>query len=271
MKVYRYVLGQMFCSKKFIVYIVSASILSLTSILLLREITEEYSGALMSMLEVYRVGDHYDLWILSLRSLNVLKGFYDDEILMGVLSGSFLQMLAVLLITMFVCDAYNSGYLKYALMKGVRRRILFNSYLISGVLGIIPIALVYETGVIIALILDGRMHLMNPAKVMLTVLVQFVLLISFCVVIAVLIMLIGNVYGIVMCIGLVLVLPTMPNYIMLYSDGRINIAPIMITSLIQKVYSFSIGMNIWAVFVAFVTAALAYICGLIIFENLNFK
>lgn len=271
MRIYNYVMRQMFHSKRFIVNIISACFLSLVSIYFLRQITVELSGVFMDMLEAYREGNHYNLWILSLHSLTVLNNFYDDDILTGVIPGSFLQLLTTLLITLFVYDAYHSGYLKYAVMKGIRRRTIYTSYVVTGILGIVPIVLIYELGVMMALYLDGRLHVMCWPQVIITVLVQFILLCSFSVMISAVILLMGNVEGIILSLGLVMTLPMMPNFIMLYTGGRINIAPIMILSLMENVYTFSPQMDVWAVMVALVTAVLAYTFGLVIFQNLNFK
>ena len=271
MRIYGYVMKQMFCSRKYIFYILTAALLSFASVAVLNEFVDGYAETFLGISEGYRVGEHYNLLILSLDSLDSLQKYYVDDIVTGVLPGSFIQMLLVLLAAGFIYDAYNSGYLNYALMRGIGRRRLFNSYTMCSLLGIIPVVIIYESGVVAALAFEGRLHISEPLKVMAVIAVQLVLLAAFCTVIALIMLVLGNVYGMLLCICLVLTLPVLPNYIMMYSDGTINIEPIMILSLIQRVHTYSAGMNVWAVIVSLLTVAVVYLFCSVCFTNKIFK
>ena len=169
-----------FTSRTYMRLVFCTAFLSLTSVYLLKSFVQETRNISDKLLEVFRSGEGYNIGIFSIMDLDILHRENCDDILRGILSGTFSQLLCVGAATSFVCSEYRNGYIRIALIKGIKRQSLCIYYMAISILIVLPLLLIYVLGIICSLAMNGYMHIQDGKTIIMIMCNQIIMLSSFC-------------------------------------------------------------------------------------------
>lgn len=268
MKIIKASLKRLFFSPKYLTHIIFAAILSILSVNILKIFDNAAYFFPPEVVNAFKIGDNYNIGILSLRTLDITERIFCDDIITGILSGSFSHCLLVFLITTFIGFEKKSGYLKFAIVRGENRNKLYTKYIISSVMSLLPFVVVYQLGVLLSLVINGLTEIQNINYVLMIVAIQVFMTIGIGVGVAVTSVLIKN--AVIICLCVVLIAPLLPSYISVFTKGKIDISNYLLLSRLIVSGTMNEMDFIPNICLTLLTATLFYIIGLLWFKYKDF-
>lgn len=268
MKIIKASLKRLFFSSKYLIHMIFAAILSVTSVKVLKIFDDAVRFFPPEVINAFKIGDNYNIGILSLRTLDITDRIFCDDIITGILSGSFSHCLLVFLITTFIGFEKKSGYLKFAIVRGENRNKLYTKYIISSVVSLLPFIVVCLLGVSLSLAINGLTEIQNINYVLMIVAIQVLMIIGIGVGVAVISVLTKN--AAIICLCIVLIAPLLPSYISVFTKGKIDISNYLLLSRLIESGSMNEMDFIPTICLTLLAATLFYIIGLLWFKHKNF-
>ena len=262
---------RIFLSTKYLIHVVLTLLLSFFSLRILEMVNQVSEVMPSEMMDAFRTGGMYNIGILSVSRLNVIDGPFYDEMLLGVLSGSFMQCILAVLVSTFICSEYKNGYVGLAIMHGQKRMSIFNQYILVSSILIIPLIITSVVGTLISLSVHNMVSFSNANQIIGILLIQTFMLIAVGISITSFSIMVGNNKAIGVSVGGIFILPLIPSYIRVFTNGKVNIDRfLLLNQLIISGNSDEINITQY-VLVALTTSMFFYIVGLTVFKYRNFE
>lgn len=258
-------------SKKYLFYLLTTLLCAIFSINFLDAVYQTTKFMPSEVFESFKAGEVYNLGVLTVRDLDCSQMQYYDEILMGILSGSFMHCILALSISSFICSEFKNGYIEIAIVHGQRRIALFNQYIVCSVIMIIPLVLVVIFGTSFSLILNGMFSFKSAFVIVKTIAIQFVMLSALCVCVASCSIIIQGFKAVILCMSGIIILPLISNYINVFTKGEIDLSCIMLLN--QLINSSSVDENngLKMLLISIITGLAFYVVCMQGFRIRNFK
>ena len=268
---FRSALRRLYCMYGYWLQVLSAVMIAFFSPYLFQLIVQAAEQMSPEIIEAFRQGNNYNIGVLSVPSLDIINGQYSDRIITGVLSGSFCHCLIVVVATRFIGKECSGGYINLAIMHGVSRTKLYAQYIgISAIASALPIAM-YPIGVFISVSTGTSMTIENTGSLMITLAVQFIMLLAVSVCFSAIAIMFEGGGATMLGMGTVLVLPLLPNYISIFTGGKVNIEGYMLLSRLVNSGDMAVENIAGNLAVALITAAIFYLIGWLVFAVKNFN
>lgn len=262
---------RIFLSTKYLIHVVLTLLLSFFSLRILEMVNQVSEVMPSEMMDAFRTGGMYNIGILSVSRLNVIDGPFYDEMLLGVLSGSFMQCILSVLVSTFICSEYKNGYVGLAIMHGQKRMSIFNQYILVSSILIIPLIITSVVGTLISLSVHNMVSFSNANQIIGILLIQTFMLIAVGISITSFSIMVGNNKAIGVSVGGIFILPLIPSYIRIFTSGKVNIDRfLLLNQLLISGNSDEINTTQY-VLVALTTSMFFYIVGLMVFKYRNFE
>ncbi len=258
-------------SKHYIAYLILAFICAVFSINFLDAVYQTTSFMPNEVFESFKSGKVYNFGLLTVSQLDYINTKYFDEILMGILSGSFVHCMLAISVSTFIGSESKSGYLVIAITHGQKRVLLFNQYILCSVISVVPLVVVTLSGTLLSLLLNGMVVFENVAIIIKTILLQFIMLSVLCICIASIAFLIQGYKSVILCVSGVLILPLMPNYIKIFTRGKIDLNPVMLLNLLVNSGTMYESSILNSILISVMTAILFYAVCMLSFRNRSLK
>lgn len=269
-KVFRSAVLRIFCSPSYWFKLLSVMFLAAVSPYILEVFAQSAAMLPPQVTEAFRQGNGYNIGILVVPDLESNMLTRCDEILTGVISGSVVQCFAVFAVTGFIAKEFSCGYIKLAIMHGAKRSLIYAEYMgLSAVISL-PLIILSPLCVYVSLAVKYHLTVEEPSVVLLTLVVQSVMLAAAAVCFAGISFSLNGKGGSVIGIGAILALPLIPNYIGIFTGGKVRIEGLLLVSRLV-----SSGENIVShaaadLITAGITAAIFGFLGLVVFRFRNF-
>lgn len=221
--------------------------------------------------ESFKTGEVYNFGLISVREIDFSQLKFFDEILLGVLSGSFIQCMIAIIVSTFIYNEYKSGYFEIAISHGQSRIQMFLQYAACSILSIIPLLLVSIIGVNISLLYNGMFVFENVSMIIETIILQFIMLCALCICIASSSLLIHGYKSIVINVSAILFLPLLPNYISVFTKGKVNIDSFLLLNRLINSGADHNNNIINLILLSIITAILFLLPCIGYFKNRNFN
>lgn len=199
-------------SSEYMISAITAIVISIMSVPLLWVILENSRRLSPELLEMFKSGGRYNLIILTLPTLEVEDLLYYDVIAEEVLSGSIVQYIVVLLVGIYTVTDIKNSYMKLSIIKGVYRYAISLQYIIVSVLGVIPIMLIYECGVIISMRIQGILIIKNMGQLISLVIIRSIMLCTIAADMCAFAMILKEYRAVIIGVFCVITLPSFPYY-----------------------------------------------------------
>ncbi len=268
MKIIKASLKRLFFSSKYLIHIILTAILSIMSVKILKIFNNAVCFLPTEVVNAFKIGNNYNIGILSLRTLDITDRIFCDDIITGILSGSFSHCLLVFLITTFIGFEKKSGYLKFAIVRGENRNKLYTKYIISSAVSLLPFIVVCQLGVLLSLAINGMTEIQNINYVVQVVAIQVLMIIGIGIGVAVISVLTKN--AAIICLCIVLIAPLLPSYISVFTKGKIDISKYLLLSRLIESGSMNETDIITNICLTLLTGMLFYIIGLLWFKHKDF-
>ena len=257
-------------SKRYLIHLLLTFVLSSFSIQFLDAINQTSHIMPPDVFEVFKSGNKYNIGVLTVSRLDIMNEPYHDELLMGILSGSFFICIIASLISGFICSENKNGYVKIAITHGQSRFSLYNQYVLVSVLSSVPIIISSLIGIVFSLSLHN-MLMFRSIKNILQVLILQAILIFFCsLCFACVAIIIKDYRAVAVCVSSVFIIPLLPGYIHIFTAGQVELEKFFLLN--QLIHSSDfVNLNVGvSILTAVVTSAIIYIVGWLCFYNCNF-
>ncbi|MDE6727264.1 MAG: hypothetical protein K2J80_04910 [Oscillospiraceae bacterium] len=220
--------------------------------------------------EAFRQGNCYNIGILTVPSLEVGIHTNFNAMALGVLSGGFAQCLAVFAATGFIAGEFSGGYFKLAIMRGEKRPILFTKYIALSVVSSLPLIVLSPVAVMASLAAGGNASSSSPADIAQTLAVQAIMLMALVVCFASIAISLDGRGGSFIGIAAVIALPLIPNYLRIFTNGKVQIKGLFLMSRLADTASGITDSVSGDLLSAAVTAMVFFLLGMIVFLSKNF-
>lgn len=258
-------------SKKYLFYLLTTLLCAIFSINFLDAVYQTTKFMPNEVFESFKAGEVYNLGVLTVRDLDCSQMQYYDEILMGILSGSFMQCILALSISSFICSEFKNGYIEIAIVHGQRRIALFNQYVLCAIIMVIPLVVVVILGTSFSLFLNEMFSFESTSAIIKTIAIQFIMLSALCVCLVSCSIIIQGFKAVILCMSGIMILPLIPNYINVFTKGKINLNCIMLLN--QLINSSNVDENsrLKMLLISIITGLTFYIICMQVFRIRNFK
>lgn len=258
-------------SKKYAIHLVTTFLLSLLSVKLLKAINQTTNLMPKEVFDTFKTGNTYNIGVLTVSKLDILDNHYYDEIITGVLSGSFLLCIIATFISLFVCSEFKNGYIKVAITHGQKRSSMFNQYLILSVVLSLPISAISIIGVSVSLSINKMVSYENHSHIIQILVFQTFLIIICSICFLCVSMMLEKYKSVAVCVSSVFVIPLLPGYIRILTKGKINIESYSLFSILIHSQNYNNTEILKGVIIAIITALLLYLMGLNFFQKRNYE
>lgn len=267
MKFFRSALYRVFTSKQYWLQMGVAALLSFFGIFLIKEMQDKIWILPREVLEVFKMGQNYNIGIVALPDLSVLNEPYCDAIIGDVFSGSVAQLLIVFAVVTFLCSDLQNGYMHIAVMKGQARYIICFQYMGIAFIMVLSFMLCYMVGILAALLCNQMLVVKAPLALCITLFIQIIMMGGIGICAAALTVMIGNrdVKIIVMC--LILALPLAPNYLYILTQGKIQIEKWILVSQLISLNNKNGSGILWDLLLTLLTVGAFMIGELYVFQT----
>ena len=246
-------------SKRYLYFIIITFLISVFSINLLNAINQATIFLSPEMLEVFKIGKAYNIGILSVSNLNLSETKNYDEIIVGILSGSFLISIVASFVSLYICSEFKNGYFVIALTHGQSRISLINQYMCLSAISCLPILLISIIGVITSMMMNHLFAIKNSGYVIRTLILQIFLILICSVCFSCVSLLFEKYKAVIICISSVLILPLIPRYMSIFFRGKVNIEKYMLLSMIINSQSITNSEILNCIITAIFTGLLFYL------------
>ena len=253
-------------SKRYLTELITTVVLALLSVLLLSEIEAAAAKLPPEFLDVFRFSGGYNIGVLTIPSFDAMKSGFADNLILGVVSGSFSQYLVIIIVSTFISDEHCKGYFELALVNGMSRMRLCLRYVLVSVLSLIPFYIVSVGGVAISASLNGYSGINDISGIASKLAVQIVLSACIGVLTASVSIAAGGRKAIAICLSFAVGLTFLPSYLMIFTG--IDISRLSPVSLLMMsagmsgadiLYSIVLSLIISAVFVIVSCVVIRYL------------
>lgn len=264
-------LNRALLSKKYLIHLALTLFTAFFSIHLLKAIYQTTTLMPPEVFEAFKSGNTYNIGVLSITRLDAINDYNSNELIMGILSGSFLICIIATYISMFICSEYKNSYITVAITHGQTRFSMFNQYVIVSAIASIPISTISVLGVFLSLAANRILMIDNITNLMNTLLFQLILILFCSVCFACVSIMLEKHKAIAICVSSVFLIPLLPGYMQILTKGTINIESYSLLSLLIHSPNYdNIGM-VKCIIVAVITALTLYSISLYIFQKRNFE
>lgn len=258
-------------SKKYIVHLAITFITAMFSIQLLKAIYQTTNLMPAEVFETFKSGNTYNIGVLSINRLDAFNDSNSNEILKGILSGSFLICIIATFVSMFICSELKNSYIKIAITHGQTRLALYNQYIILSAIVSIPISIVAVLGVLLSLNIN-RILVVDQVSDILSTLIFQIIMIMFCsICFACISILLEKYKAIAVCVSSVFLIPLLPGYMQILTKGKISIEPYTLFSVLIHSSDYNKVELLKGTIVAVITASILYFMSLFIFHKRKFE
>lgn len=264
-------LQRLLTSPKYIIQLLSAFLLAFISPYIVHAFVTAGSQMPPEIMEAFKISGRYNILVVSIPSLDVIKSPYCDPLITGVLSGSFSHCLIALITSWFIISEFGSGYINIALMRGENRFALFSKYVGVSVISTMPIVALYPLGIALSIAANGTFRLENPAATLTTVLVQAVMLCCLTACFASFTIMVGNIGAVFAEFSAALIFPFLPKYVSLFTGGKVDVEGFLLLSKLFSSGTMEPAEFVPNIILALITAAVFYCIGCFTFKATNFK
>ncbi len=271
LKIFKTALQRLFFSRSYLAKIICAFILAFISPYILEMVSQAAKLLSPQIVEALRQGNGYNIGILQVPSLDILNQPYYDRIITGILSGSLFHCLIAVVAAGVIKQEFSGGYVNLAVMHGQSRSALYAKYTLANVVGVIPMIIVYPAGVYISLLSRGSTAYESMARIIGILFVQSFMIIALTVCFTSIGIMFDGKGAAFTCICLALSLPYVPNYLSIFTNGKINIEKYVLISRLINSSEMSMPDAGGHILTAIITAAVCYCLGWLVFENKNFN
>ena len=254
MKIIKPSLKRSLFSSRYLIHITVTVILSIMSIEILKAFEKAALLFPQNVIDAFKSGDNYNIGILSLPSLNAADNTSCDNIITGILSGSFFIFLIVFLITSFIGSEKKGGYMLFAITKGAKRSKLYTKYIITSVISLFPLIITCQIGVIFSLLINGIAKIQNIKRVFVIVGIQILIIIAIGICVTVVSFLAKK--ASLVCLCAVVIVPLLPNYLSVFTNRKIDITNYLLLSCLIESASMNETELTLGINVAVLTSAL---------------
>ena len=239
-------------SKRYLTELITTVVLALLSVLLLSEIEAAAAKLPPEFLDVFRFSGGYNIGVLTIPSFDAMKSGFADNLILGVVSGSFSQYLVIIIVSTFISDEHCKGYFELALVNGMSRMRLCLRYSVGGVA--------------ISASLNGYSGINDISGIASKLAVQIVLSACIGVLTASVSIAAGGRKAIAICLSFAVGLTFLPSYLMIFTG--IDISRLSPVSLLMMsagmsgadiLYSIVLSLIISAVFVIVSCVVIRYL------------
>lgn len=253
MRFFKSALYRVFASKHYLMQMGTTAFISILGIFLLKELRQQVLILPGEVLEVFKMGENYNIGFVTLPDLGVLNKPYCDEIIGGIFSGSMAQLSIVFVVVSFLCKELQNGYFHIAVMKGQNRYRICLQYLGISILMVMPVMFVYLVGTVAALMYNKMFAVKDPAALSVTLFTQMFMMLGISICAAALVMIVGTKDTKIIAMCMILMLPLIPKYLNVLTQGRIQIEHwILVSRLIASGDMAGSGV-IWNLILTFLT------------------
>lgn len=258
-------------SRKYLVHLVITFLTAFFSIHLLKAIYQTTALMPSEVFETFKSGNTYNIGILSINRIDVINDYNSNELITGILSGSFLICIVATYISMFICSEYKNSYITVAITHGQTRFSMYNQYVMVTTIASIPISMISVLGVFLSLAANKILIIDNITIIMNTLLFQLILIVFCSVCFACVSIMLEKHRAIAICVSSVFLIPLLPGYIQILTKGTINIESYSLLSILIHSANFDNVEMVKCIIVAVITALTLYSIGLYIFQKRNFE
>lgn len=221
--------------------------------------------------ETFKSGNTYNIGILSINRIDAINDYNSNELITGILSGSFLICIVATYISMFICSEYKNSYITVAITHGQTRFSMYNQYVMVTTIASIPISMISVLGVFLSLAANKILIIDNITIIMNTLLFQLILIVFCSVCFACVSIMLEKHRAIAICVSSVFLIPLLPGYIQILTKGTMNIESYSLLSILIHSANFDNVEMVKCIIVAVITALTLYSIGLYIFQKRNFE
>lgn len=258
-------------SKKYTVHLAITFITAMFSIQLLKAIYQTTNLMPSEVFETFKSGNTYNIGVLSINRLDAFNDSNSNEILKGILSGSFLICIIAAFVSMFICSEFKNSYIKIAITHGQTRLALYNQYILISVIVSIPISIVGILGVLLSLAINRILVVDQVSDILSTILFQIIMIMICSICFACISILLEKHKAIAVCVSSVFLIPLLPGYMQILTKGRMNIEPYTLFSILIHSSNYNNVELLNGTIVAAITASILYFMSLFIFHKRNIE
>lgn len=261
---------RLFCSPKYWIKLASVLILAFASPYVLDVFIDASKNVSEEILEAFRIGNNYNIGVLTVPSLNYSSEISCDRLVSGVLSGSVIQCVIVMISTRFIADEFSFGYIKYAIISGQRRPVIFLEYIAINIASSVIPALACPLCVLLSLCLKEQAVIQNPELMAGTIISQLIMLLAICILFSVIAFFTDGKGATLLGLCSILVMPLAPNYISIFTKGKISVEGAFIFTRLVNSCEMSADSFSGDIIIALITSVAFVVIGLIVFEVRNY-
>lgn len=268
-KVFSSAINRIFLSFNYWYKFVTVVILAFISPYILTFIVNAATRLSPDILETFREGNNYNIGILSIPGLDDSILNDCNAIILGAISGSVTQCIAVFAATNFIAREFDGGYIKCIIMHGVKREVLYAKYVAVGFVGSLPITLASPLFVTISLMIKTCM-IINFAEILPKLCLQALMMQSLTICFSAISLAIGGKGGSLIGLGVILTFPLIPSYVKLFSKGKIDISNWTLVSLLVNSGGAEELNTIGIIVTSLLTAVISFFLGCLVFCLKNY-
>ena len=228
--VFRPALLRLFSSRRYWIEVITATLICYISPYIIEIISKLSESFPPEVIEGFKQANVYNIGLLSVPSLDILSYTYCDRIISGVLSGSVTQCLLIVIPTTFIAGEFSKGYFIRALMLGEKRSYMLAKYIAVSLLGTLLPIILCPTCVGVSLTMRYNMPIYDSAALINTLIIQVFMLLELVVCFASIAIALTGKGTTVLGLGCVMMLPLLPNYVQVFTDGNIKIEDYILVS-----------------------------------------
>ncbi len=262
---------RLFLSGNYCIKVICAAMLAFVSPYILEMFGQAAKMISPQIVEAFHQGTGYNIGVLKVSSLDILNEPYCDRIITGVLSGSLSHCIIATVAAGFIKREFLGGYIVLAIMHGQSRTALYAKYTLVSIIAIILPVIAYPMGVYISLLIRGAAAVENAKNIIGILFLQIYMLAALTVCFSSLAIMFDGRGATAVCLCLVISLPYVPNYLSIFTSGKVDIEKYMLLSRLVNSGNASLSGTGEDILIATVTAAVCYCLGWIVFANKNFN